>query len=134
MCIRDSTEIICHAIEAADAPSGVVPSDLQSRLLAALYTCPNGVYRMSPDIDRLVQTSNNLARVLVEDGKLEVYCLTRSSVNSERDDLANAICAGLGLIGADVKVKAHGAYTGWQPLPDSDLVKLTSSLYEERFG
>ena len=127
------TEIVCQLLKAPTASeSQVIPSDLQQRLLAAVYSCPNGVYRMSPDIASLVQTSNNLARVLVEDGKLELYCLTRSSVNSERDDLANAICAGLGLIGAEVK--PHGSYPGWQPLPESDLVKLTSDLYQERFG
>lgn len=116
----------------AATESKVIPADLQQRLLAAVYSCPNGVYRMCPDIPELVQTSNNLARVLVEDGKLELYCLTRSSVNTERDDLANAICAGLGLIGAEAK--PHGAYPGWQPLPGSDLVKLTAELYQERFG
>jgi len=127
-------EVVWHSMEAADTPDEIIPVELQSRLLAAIYACPNGVYRMSPDIDRLVQTSNNLARVLVENGKLELYCLTRSSVNTERDDLANAICACFELIGAGAEAKPHGSYPGWQPLPDSDLVKLTSALYEERFG
>jgi len=58
---------------------------------------------MSPDVDDLVQTSNNLARVLVKDGKYEVLCLTRSSVDTEKMDLAQAIRSAFELIGAEVK-------------------------------
>ncbi|MBK8787087.1 MAG: hypothetical protein IPN43_11510 [Chitinophagaceae bacterium] len=39
---------------------------------------------MSPAINGLVQTSNNLARVLVKDGEISILCLTRSSVDSEK--------------------------------------------------
>ena len=120
------------SFEKQDAPPNVLPTDLQRTLLGAIYAVPCGIHRMSPDIEDLVQTSNNLARVLVQDGKLTIMCLTRSSVNSERDDLAHAIIAGLELTGADVK--ATGAYPGWQPAPSSDIVQLMSSLYEELFG
>ncbi len=121
----------CNAVSSGDVPRQVLPLPLQSRLLAGVHTCPCGIYRMSPDIQGLVQTSNNLARVRVEDGNLELYCLARSSVDSERDDLADAICACFELIGASAK--PHGEYPGWQPLPESDLVKLASALYEKRF-
>ena len=117
--------------ESSDVPATVIPADLQKSLLGAVYATPNGIYRMSPDIKDLVQTSNNLARVLVKDGELTVMCLTRSSVNSERDDLAAAICAGLELTGATLERK--GGYTGWTPKPDAAIVKLMSSLYKELF-
>src|SRR6218665_2310078 len=61
---------------AADAPAHVLASSFQYTLLRALYACPAGIYRMSPDIDRLVQTSNNLARVQVKDGSFNIQCLT----------------------------------------------------------
>ena len=70
--------------------------------------------------------------MLVRDGEATIGCLTRSSVNSERDDLANAITAGFQLIGGTVT--QTGGYPGWQPAPDSDIVKLMSALYEELFG
>ena len=87
---------------------------------------------MSPDIPDLVQTSNNLARVLVKDGEIKIGCLTRSSVNSERDDMANSISAVLRLTGANVETS--GDYPGWKPCPDSAIVKLMSALYEEQFN
>ncbi len=118
--------------ESIDSIGSLIPADLQRQLLGVLYSCPCGIHRMSPEIEDLVQTSNNLARVLVKDGSLTIGCLTRSSVNSERDDLANAISAALELL--DAEVEMSGGYPGWQPQPDSDIVKIMSSLYEEMFG
>ena len=103
----------------------------QKRLLRSIYACPNGIYRMSPDIKDLVQTSNNLARVLVKDGKFEILCLTRSSVESEKMDEAHAIKSTFELMGA--KVVMNGSYPGWTPNPKSTIVKLMSDLYREMF-
>ncbi|MDG2470801.1 MAG: aminoacyl-histidine dipeptidase [Pirellulaceae bacterium] len=109
----------------------IVDETFQTDLLSTLYTCPNGIYRMSPDIQDLVQTSNNLARVLVNKGCLEIGCLTRSSVNSERDDLANAIQVSFQKFGGDVRL--GGKYPGWTPRPESKIVHLMSGLYRELF-
>ena len=108
--------------EAAEPPPSVVPQSLQRDILATLYACPCGIHRMSPDIEDLVQTSNNLARVLVRDGEYSILCLTRSSVDTERDDLAVAIQATLGLSGG-TQVEITGAYPGWQPAPHSKIVE-----------
>ena len=120
------TEIVCESV---DAPQQVLPMELQKSLLGVLYAVPNGIYRMSPAIADLVQTSNNLARVLVKDGAFTLGCLTRSSVNSERDDLATAIFALFDLL--DAEIEFGGRYPGWKPVPDSTIVKLMSDLYEE---
>ena len=86
---------------------------------------------MSPEIEGLVQTSNNLARVLVEGGKYTVQCLTRSSVDSEKIEEASAIKGLFELIGA--KVEFGGSYPGWTPRPDADIVEVMSNLYRELF-
>ena len=57
---------------AADLPAFVLGEDDQYALLLAIQTCPVGIHRMSPDIEGLVQTSNNLARVAVADGAVEI--------------------------------------------------------------
>ncbi|MEM7453272.1 MAG: aminoacyl-histidine dipeptidase [Planctomycetota bacterium] len=118
--------------QAGNAPVDVLPAEFQKTVLGALYANPNGIHRMSPDIDDLVQTSNNLARVEVSGGKLEIQNLTRSSVNTERDDLASAIVAVLELTGAEVTTA--GGYPGWQPVPGSPIVSLMADLYEQMFG
>lgn len=118
-------------IETAQAPQQVMDKDFQEKLLSALYACQNGIYRMSPEISGLVQTSNNLARVLVQDGTYSIQCLTRGSVDSEKYDLANTISAALMLMNATVTY--GGEYPGWQPRPDAPVVQLMSKLYKEMF-
>jgi len=103
----------------------------QGSLLAAIYATHNGIYRMSPDISDLVQTSNNLARVVVSEGSYSVLCLTRSSVDTEKMDLVNAITAIYKLIGAEVTT--GGSYPGWTPKPSSEIVSLMADLYRELF-
>ena len=118
-------------IDNAPLPVSVFESGFQHKLLRAIYACPNGIYRMSPEINGLVQSSNNLARVLVADGTFNIQCLTRSSVDSEKQDLANAITSTFELMHASVNLS--GSYPGWQPRTDAPIVKLMSELYMEMF-
>ena len=119
--LMESTENVNTLLQKSD----------QLNLLRSIYACPNGIYRMSPDIKDLVQTSNNVARVLVEDGKYKILCLTRSSVDTEKMDEANAISSTFELIGA--KVSFSGTYPGWTPRPGAEIVNIMSNLYEEMF-
>jgi dipeptidase D len=70
--------------------------------------------------------------VLVADGKYSLQCLTRSSVDSEKYDLSDAITSAFDLMGADMSY--GGIYPGWTPRPDAPVVKLMSELYKEMFG
>lgn len=118
-------------IEPADIPSQIMDKDFQQKLLRAVYTCPNGIYRMSPEINGLVQSSNNVARVLVKDGTYSIQCLTRSSVETEKEDLKMAITSAFELM--DATVTYAGGYPGWQPNPKAPIVKLMSDLYMEMY-
>ena len=117
---------------AADLPAFVLGEDDQYALLLAIQTCPVGIHRMSPDIEGLVQTSNNLARVAVADGAVEIQCLNRSSVDSEKDDHARSIEAGFALAG--LQTERSGAYPGWTPNPASEAVAMCRDLYQERYN
>ncbi len=119
-------------LEPIDPIEQVMNAAFQGQILRAVYACPSGIYRMSPDVDDLVQTSNNLARVLVKDGKYEILCLTRSSVDTEKMDLAQAIQSSFELIGASVGFS--GDYPGWTPKPGAGIVKLMKDLYAEMFN
>lgn len=112
-------------------PENVFAQDFQDKMLRVIYTLQNGIFRMSPDIAGLVQTSNNLARVQVGGGTFAVQCLTRSSVDSEKWDLARALEAALQLAGATVTFT--GDYPGWTPMPGSQVVRLCSRVYENLF-
>jgi len=119
------------SLEKVSSINKVVDSDFQDRFLNAIYACQNGVYRMSPDMEGLIQTSNNLARVVLKDGKLMVHCLTRSAIDTEKMDFAQAIKSAFTLAGLDVELS--GAYTGWIPKPKAPIVKLMSDIYYKLF-
>jgi dipeptidase D len=119
------------SIEKIKTPKLVLSNAFQHKILRAIYACHNGIYRMSPDIAGLVQTSNNLARVEVNSGTYDIKCLTRSSVDSEKIDLKMAITAVFDMLGA--KVTYGGSYPGWTPKPTSPIVQLMSDLYFEKY-
>lgn len=119
------------SFEEIEVPTNILPKKFQDNLLRAIYAIPNGIHRMSPDIPDLVQTSNNLARVEVKNGKFTVLCLCRGSVDSEKISHAEAIKSALELGGAAVAFS--GEYPGWAPRPGSKIVKLMGELYEKRF-
>ncbi len=109
----------------------VLDADFQSKILRSIYAVPSGIYRMSPEIESLVQTSNNLARVQIANGVAKVLCLCRSSVDSEKADMATAISSALELGG--LTVESGGSYPGWTPARSSEIVTLMSDLYRELF-
>ena len=103
----------------------------QERLIKGIYAAYNGVYAMSATIPDLVETSNNIARVEVNDGAVLINCLTRSSVDSAKMDLANSLRSVFEL--ARCEVKLGGEYPGWTPDPDSAILKVAEKKYQELF-
>lgn len=87
----------------------------------------NGVFRMSPDFDDLVEASNNVAKVIVENGKIQIENLTRSAVESSKADLVQVLSAPFELAGYGVTTS--GDYPGWQPNLDSPILKVLKDLY-----
>ncbi len=101
-------------------------------LIDAVVGCPNGVAKMSPSMAGLVQTSNNLARVVSEKGKFTVMSLLRSSVRSEKEDLALQMKTIFEMAGASVKLT--GGYDGWNPNPDSPILHTMKEGYKALYG
>ncbi len=102
------------------------------KFLHAMNAAHNGVYRMSPDIEDLVETSNNIAKVSVADGAIKIECLTRSSVESSKEVLANALTSVFELAG--YKATLAGDYPGWAPNMDSPILKVLDNLYQKMNG
>jgi len=113
-------------------PVKVMDLGVQEGLLRAIYAAHNGVYRMSADMEDLVETSNNIARVIVKDGQISIQNLTRSSVESSKMDLANALRSAYELFGCDVDFA--GSYPGWTPNPKSEILDVLTSIYEKQNG
>jgi dipeptidase D len=118
--------------EGTTIPASVMNSEEKIKLLNVLYAAHNGVYRMSPAIDDLVETSNNVAKVIVKDGTIKIENLTRSSVESSKADLANSLRSAFELAGYHVTLT--GSYPGWAPNMESPILKVMDSLYERMNG
>ncbi len=114
-----------------DIPREVMTSEAQVQILNAVQACHDGIKRMSPDVDNLVETSNNLARVGVEAGKAEFKCLTRSDRESGKMDMARSVAAPFLLIGATVDM--NGSYPGWKLDPNAPMLGIMKNLYLELF-
>lgn len=127
--IEDAVSI---KLKECEAPKERIAADVAAQLTKAVVGCPDGVQRMSVSMPGLVQTSSNLARV-VSDGKtVKLQCLLRSSVNSEKEELGEAISAVFELAGA--KVELTGAYNGWKPNLDSPILAAMKASYKALFG
>ncbi len=119
-------------ITKADLPRKVMDLGVQEGFIRGIYAAHNGVYRMSADIKDLVETSNNIARVIVKDGEITIQNLTRSSVESSKMDLANALRAAYELFGCEVTFA--GSYPGWTPNVNSEILDLLVKIYEKQNG
>lgn len=119
-------------INETESPRNIMELGVQEGFLKSVQTTLNGVYRMSPDIDGLVETSNNVAKIIVKDGNIQVNCLTRSSSETNKIDLANSIRAAFELSGFEVEYA--GAYPGWLPNINSEILTVLDGLYENLYG
>lgn len=127
--IEDS--ILIEVVETA-APADMIPAQVADNLIRAVVGCPNGVRKMSVAMPGLVQTSSNLARVVSDGETIKLQCLLRSSMNSEKDELGEAISAVFELAGATVELT--GAYNGWNPNMESPILAAMKASYKALFG
>lgn len=114
-----------------------------SRLITALVSFPNGIQRMSHDIEGLVQTSLNLGilkiaeierRYAYEDYSTEVLLnySVRSSISTEKEEVINRIkCLAESLKGT---ISCKGDYPAWEYKKDSPLCSLMTKIFEEQYG
>lgn len=123
---------ISFRAEEVNLPSGLMPEEVQDDLINAVTACPNGAYRMIPDMPSTVETSNNLAIVVSDGNKVACQCLIRSSVESRKLELASMIESIFSLAGAYVSL--DNDYPGWQPNLQSPILKEMTQVYEKQFG
>ncbi len=125
-------EGISIRIEPCDAPAQMIPAGVATALTKAVVACPDGVQRMSNAMPGLVETSNNLARVVSDGESIKLQCLLRSSVNTAKEALGEAIAAVFTLAGA--RICLTGSYDGWNPDMSSPILAAMTASYETLYG
>lgn len=119
-------------IEIFSTEEKAISEEDSKKIILAMKAAHNGVYRMSPDVADLVETSNNVARVELANGALKILNLSRSSVESTKMAVAEQLKAVFELAGMNVEFS--GTYPGWKPKPGSEIVKIMEKIYENQFG
>ena len=115
-----------------DALGGnALTTESSAKVIALLNAAPNGIEAWSKDIDGLVQTSLNLGVVTLDD-ELSLSWATRSSVNAERDALAEKLKALADF--HDARLEVSGAYPAWEYKKDSVLRDTMVKTYTEMYG
>ena len=119
--------------EALEVPvTEYIEDGVALRAVKSVLACPNGVERMSASVEGLTETSNNLARVSIANGKFTVLTLLRSSLDCAKEALARRIESAFVLAGC--KVRFTGGYSGWAPDNNSIILKVMKETYRKIYG
>lgn len=119
-------------VEDVALPAMIVPQEIQDNLVDAIYAAHNGVWRYIPTMPEIVETSSNLAIVDIEGGKAAIKILARSSSESMKEELSTSLESCFNMAG--MKVEFSGAYGGWDPNTDSELIKVMRNIYKDLFN
>jgi dipeptidase D len=104
-----------------DLPERTMTEEDSRRALHLLVSLPHGVYRMSPDIEDLVETSTSMSKVRTE-GEVYTQLASRSSSGSQLEALRDKIEAIAVLAGG--KAERGQAYPGWLPNLESRVLAI----------
>jgi len=119
-------------IENSTSSDKAISQEDSKKIILVLKSLHNGVYRMSPDVQDLVESSNNVARVELKEGGLKILNLSRSSVDSSKDSVAEQLKSVSEL--AEMNVEFSGSYAGWKPKPGSEIVQMMEKIYTGKFS
>ena len=119
-------------ISKTDSSEKAISFEDSKKVVFSINGANNGVFRMSPDVEGLVEASNNVARVELKNGEIKILNLTRSSVESTKWEVANQLKSAFE--SNNLKTEFGGSYPGWKPKPDAEIIKVMTDLYETNFG
>ncbi len=104
----------------------------QNTVTNTLNSLPNGVMRMSDDIEGVVETSINVGVVNTDKDKLTILCLIRSLIDSGREQL-EGVLQSIALL-SSAELTLSGTYPGWKPDPESQVMALFREMYQNIYG
>lgn len=116
-------------LAAIDTPTKVMDEEAQNTLIDLLHASPNGVIRMSDEIEGVTETSLNIGVISTEDESVEILCLIRSLIDSGREEVTGMLTALSNLSGASIDLS--GAYPGWKPDTSSPVMAIVRDTYND---
>ncbi len=119
-------------LEPSEQPEQVLTVQSQSTLINFIHASPNGVMRMSDEIDGLPETSLNLGVISMNSQHATLLSLVRSQIDSGRDEIVSTLHALAQLAGAEFK--ESGAYPGWKPDTHSLILAKVKETYQKIYN
>ncbi len=115
--------------------TGGIDEEGTKKIIQFILAMPNGVYRMSEDISGLIETSNNLASVKLEERGSHWFFHLLTTQRSSNEiclmELTQKVQSLAQLAGA--KAINSDAYPSWHPNMDSPLLKKCVAVHNEMY-
>lgn len=111
--------------------SQMMKKDSSENIISYIVAVPDGIQRMSSDIEGLVESSLNIGVLEDIDGKIVFTHAVRSSVKSLKQEIARRISTLGSLTGGTVN--NTGDYPEWQYEADSNVRKIVMETYKDLF-
>ena len=110
----------------------IIQPEQQAAWLEALATCPYGVAQMSSALPDVVETSNNIGVVQLNQQQAKALIMVRSMLNSEAERFSDEIAAHFSKFG--IASERTPLVSGWTPNPDSAALKCMQQAYQTAFN
>lgn len=129
---KSDPNVTCAMTFSEAGTASAITPDIGKNIIAALVNFPNGIQRMSFDIEGLVQTSLNLGIMKTSDEEFTCSFSIRSSVETEKCALVEQLECLMESLGGSLKTT--GEYPAWEYRPDSPLRDLMVEVFEDQYG
>ena len=106
--------------------------DTTFAVVTAMVHMPNGVQRMNPEIEGLVQTSLNMGILTTEESEVQMTFAVRSSSETEKQYLIEKLKSLTEIFGGSVEIV--GPYPGWEYKADSRLREVMVDAYKDLYN
>lgn len=120
------------SIEKAETPEMVLTENLSRKIGETLFVSPAGVRSWSMALKGVVETSDNMAIIEMDEKSVKITYSIRSSVETSKLNLAYEIQTILE--GSGFTVRIGGGYPAWAPNPDSTFTKEVKEAYIKIVG
>ena len=110
----------------------IMTSDSTNKIVDLINILPDGVFRKSPVIADLIETSSCLSVVREEKNMIEIILTPRSSSEKTMDYLIERIKSACRLSKAEIIVE--GRYPGWNPDKKRELLKTFIKVHDQLIG
>ena len=86
---------------------------------------------MTPALNNLVQSSNNIGKINVWEGHFKIACFARSFLESERRDVVNTIRSSF--FATKANITEVDPFPGWKPAPNTKTLTSMKQIYQTLF-